>query len=135
MSTWTQVPEGMAVDGDLAVRGVWFAVEGAEVVVTLPGGSRVAMNGAVPLEVLAKIPAADHEAVGLLVAALEDQLPPTAATVPPETVVRTRGRISGGSFAFDIPDGIPSLWGDGSRKVLWPKGEPMMIAGPAAAPA
>ena len=34
----------------------------------------------------------------------------------------------GASFVLDVPDEIPALWGDGQR-VLWPKGESLMICG------
>ena len=36
--------------------------------------------------------------------------------------------VDGAKFILDIPDTIPALWGDGID-VLWPKGEPLMIAG------
>jgi len=38
------------------------------------------------------------------------------------------GFIDGASFILDIPDTIPALWGSGQR-VLWPKGESLMICG------
>jgi hypothetical protein len=36
---------------------------------------------------------------------------------------------NGASFILDIPEAIPSLWGDGNN-VLWAKGESFMVAGP-----
>jgi hypothetical protein len=43
--------------------------------------------------------------------------------------IRPRGEIDGGSFLFDIPAGVPAVWGQ-DRDVLWSKGEALMIAGP-----
>lgn len=37
--------------------------------------------------------------------------------------------VDGGTFVFDIPDGIPCLWGDG-QAVAWAEGEALIIAGP-----
>lgn len=37
--------------------------------------------------------------------------------------------IDGASFILDIPEEIPTLWGDGNR-ILWMQGESLMIAGP-----
>lgn len=36
--------------------------------------------------------------------------------------------VTGGSFIFDQPDTVPSVWGDGDS-VLWAEGEGLMIAG------
>ena len=40
------------------------------------------------------------------------------------------GAVDAGSFIFDRPPGIPSVWGDDEREIIWAVGEPMMIAGP-----
>lgn len=40
------------------------------------------------------------------------------------------GDVDGGSFLFDIPAGVPAVWGDAEGHVLWAEGEAMMIAGP-----
>jgi replicative DNA helicase len=37
--------------------------------------------------------------------------------------------LDGASFALDAPTHVDAVWGDGSR-VLWAKGEPVMLAGP-----
>ena len=42
---------------------------------------------------------------------------------------RPRGLVRGGSFLYDIPDGTPSLWGDG-KHVVWAEGEALMLTGP-----
>jgi Domain of unknown function (DUF3854)/AAA domain len=40
-----------------------------------------------------------------------------------------RGIVDGKSFLFNIPEGVPAVWGR-DRHVLKAKGEPLMIAGP-----
>jgi replicative DNA helicase len=89
--------------------------------------------------VLAAIPESQWDAVGLLVEDLIDlraeRFPPVPtfaeivaeyeASLPP-----TRGLIDGGRFIFDIPPGIPSLWGDDDKRVFWARGEPFVITGP-----
>lgn len=40
------------------------------------------------------------------------------------------GRLVGGdAFVLDVPEGVPAVWGDGSR-VLWAEGEALMLVGP-----
>jgi replicative DNA helicase len=37
--------------------------------------------------------------------------------------------VLGGTFALDMPDGVPAFWGD-ANQVLWAKGEPFLVNGP-----
>jgi len=37
--------------------------------------------------------------------------------------------VPGGTFALDLPDTVPALWGDGDE-VLWSEGEPLWVVGP-----
>lgn len=41
----------------------------------------------------------------------------------------SRGFTPGAEFVLDAPDHVPALWGSGDE-VLWPKGEPLVLAGP-----
>ncbi len=41
---------------------------------------------------------------------------------------RPRGLVDGGTFLYDIPDGTPSMWGDGKR-VVHAEGEGLMVTG------
>lgn len=47
----------------------------------------------------------------------------------PDETPMTFPFIGGGSFIFDQPDTVESLWGDGDD-VLWARGEALMICGP-----
>jgi len=47
-------------------------------------------------------------------------------TALPNELARAR---DGAAFILDAPTKVPALWGDGDE-VLWPKDEPLMIAGP-----
>jgi replicative DNA helicase len=49
--------------------------------------------------------------------------------VPVLAPAARRGLVSGGTFALDIPPGVPAVWGEGER-VLWAEGEGLMVAGP-----
>jgi replicative DNA helicase len=37
--------------------------------------------------------------------------------------------ITGDTFALDVPEGVPAVWGEGDR-VLWARGESLMLCGP-----
>jgi replicative DNA helicase len=57
--------------------------------------------------------------------------PPMAPETATERVITTnRGLIDGETFVFEIPAGVPAVWGDGDL-VAWPSGEPLLIVGPA----
>lgn len=68
---------------------------------------------------------------------MSDRSPATAAekaalnaryAAAPEDDAPRRASIAGGAFLLDRPEGIPSVWGEGTS-VLWPHGEPLYIAG------
>lgn len=42
----------------------------------------------------------------------------------------TERRLTGSQFILDTPAEVPAVWGDGGR-VLWARGEPLLIVGPA----
>jgi replicative DNA helicase len=41
----------------------------------------------------------------------------------------TARMVDGGSFILDLPDNVPSIWGEGNR-VVWADGEALMLVGP-----
>ncbi|MCW0215220.1 MAG: AAA family ATPase [Pseudonocardia sp.] len=53
---------------------------------------------------------------------------PAGVAETPERVERAR-IVTGGSFIYDAPQTVPSIWGRGDE-VLWAEGEPLMITGP-----
>ena len=58
---------------------------------------------------------------------------PTATDEPartPEQQVVSSRLQAGGAFILDIPDKVPSIWGEG-ESVLWADGEALTICGPA----
>lgn len=59
----------------------------------------------------------------------EPQVDPGSEPAPSPDPRELWKAVDGGSFIFDRPQGIPSLWGTGTE-VVWPEGESLMIAGP-----
>ncbi len=54
-----------------------------------------------------------------------------SGTPAPKQAEGTRQRlVTGGSFVLDQPSEVPALWGSGDR-VVWARGESLMIVGPA----
>jgi hypothetical protein len=142
---WVCTPEGMSRDGGVpAISGVWFAldVDGLVVAFNPPTGEQAGPEVELDGDTVQHLGDA-----GLLftvgyeqMSALTDLIAGLAALGPHPDFhaqlevflageVRHRGSVDGGTFIFDIPSGVPAVWGR-DRHVLWSRGEPLMIAGP-----
>ncbi len=83
------------------------------------------MTGADEVAVLSDV--ADDEYLNALIQQYEnDQAEPE----PKQPDMWQRRLVRGGSFVLDQPREVPALWGAGDR-VLWARGEALMIVGPA----
>lgn len=141
---WAWDAAGMSCDGQHTLGGVQFALdsEGLIVVVDPADGlvaHRVADAEADLPEIFSHVAEAQLPALRELLADLSDlrvdrfggnlgdlyrQFGTYESTASP-----SRGFVDGGSFLFDIPEGVPAVWGQ-DLNVLWARGEPLMIAGP-----
>lgn len=58
----------------------------------------------------------------------EDELTPAVADSAPLPTADPDSTVDGASFILDQPEEVPAIWGSG-RRVLWARGEALMIAG------